>query len=116
MGQNVSGGQKQRLGLARTVIRESDIYIFDDSFSALDYLTESRIRARLEERLRGKTVITVTQRVSTALGASRIYVMDRGEIVAHGTHEELLSSSDIYREICLSQIGEKALGGGACEK
>ena len=116
MGQNVSGGQKQRLGLARTVIRESDIYIFDDSFSALDYLTESRIRSRLEARLRGKTVITVTQRVSTALGASRIYVMDRGEIVAHGTHEELLRESDIYREICLSQIGEEALGGGACEK
>ncbi len=116
MGQNASGGQKQRLGLARTVIREADIYIFDDSFSALDYLTESRIRSRLAERLKGKTVIIVTQRVSTALGADRIYVMDHGEIVAHGTHEELLSTSDIYREICISQIGENALGGGACEK
>ena len=115
LGQNVSGGQKQRINMARTVIREAPVYIFDDSFSALDYLTERKIQAKLFERLGKKTKILVTQRVSTALAADRIYVMDKGRISAFGTHSELLESSDIYREICLSQLGEKAIGGESVE-
>lgn len=111
LGQNVSGGQKQRINMARTVIREAPIYIFDDSFSALDYLTERKIQSKLFEKLRAKTKILVTQRVSTALAADRIYVMDKGRISASGTHSELVAASDIYREICLSQLGEKAMGG-----
>lgn len=116
LGQNVSGGQKQRINMARTVIREAPVYIFDDSFSALDYLTERRIQSRLFARLEGRTKILVTQRVSTALFADRIYVMDRGRISAVGTHDELISSSDIYREICISQLGKRALGGDLYEK
>ena len=111
LGQNVSGGQKQRINMARTVIRNAPIYVFDDSFSALDYLTERKIQRKLFTRLRGKTVILVTQRVSTALAADRIYVMDRGEISAVGTHKELIEVSDIYREICISQLGREAVGG-----
>ena len=116
LGQNVSGGQKQRINMARTVIREAPVYIFEDSFSALDYLTERRIQSRLFARLEGRTKILVTQRVSTALFADRIYVMDRGRISAVGTHDELISSSDIYREICISQLGKRALGGDLYEK
>ena len=97
--------------MARTVIRNAPIYVFDDSFSALDYLTERKIQRKLFTRLRGKTVILVTQRVSTALAADRIYVMDRGEISAVGTHKELIEVSDIYREICISQLGREAVGG-----
>lgn len=115
LGQNVSGGQKQRINMARTVIREAPIYIFDDSFSALDYLTERKIQQKLFARLRGRTKILVTQRVSTALAADRIYVMDRGRISAVGTHDELLRSSDIYREICVSQLGKRVLGGDTLE-
>jgi ATP-binding cassette subfamily B protein len=115
LGQNVSGGQKQRINMARTVIREAPIYIFDDSFSALDYLTERKIQQKLFSRLRGRTKILVTQRVSTALAADRIYVMDRGRISAVGTHNELLHSSDIYREICISQLGNRVLGGDILE-
>ena len=115
LGQNVSGGQKQRINMARTVIREAPIYIFDDSFSALDYLTERKIQQKLFERLKGRTKILVTQRVSTALAADRIYVMDRGRISAVGTHDELLLSSDIYREICVSQLGKRTLGGDTLE-
>lgn len=116
LGQNVSGGQKQRINMARTVIREAPIYIFDDSFSALDYLTERKIQQKLFARLRGRTKILVTQRVSTALAADRIYVMDRGRVSAVGTHRELIRSSDIYREICVSQLGERALGGDVSEE
>ena len=116
LGQNVSGGQKQRINMARTVIREAPIYVFDDSFSALDYLTERKIQKKLFARLKGKTKILVTQRVSTALAADRIYVMDRGRISAVGTHKELIESSDIYREICVSQLGKRALGGDSNEK
>ena len=115
LGQNVSGGQKQRINMARTVIREAPIYVFDDSFSALDYLTEKRIQERLFDRLRGRTKILVTQRVSTALAADRIYVMDKGKISAVGTHRELIRCSDIYREICISQLGAKAIGGDESE-
>lgn len=110
-GRNVSGGQKQRINMARTVIRPADIYIFDDSFSALDFLTESHIKANLKDRLAGRTQITVTQRVGTAMSAERIFVMDGGRIVAEGTHRELIEISDIYREICVSQLGADAIGG-----
>lgn len=110
-GRNVSGGQKQRINMARTVIRPAEVYVFDDSFSALDFLTESRIKERLSHRLNGRTQITVTQRVGTAMSAERIFVMDGGRIVAVGNHRELLESSDIYREICISQLGADALGG-----
>lgn len=111
-GQNISGGQKQRCNMARTLIKEAPIYIFDDSFSALDYLTERKVRNKLNSRLLGKTVITVTQRISTALYADRIFVMDGGRIVGSGTHRELIRDCDTYREIAISQLGEKALGGG----
>ena len=111
MGTNVSGGQKQRINLARTALKKARVYIFDDSFSALDYLTEKTIRENLEKRIGGSTVITVTQRASTAMAADLIYVMDGGKIVGKGTHKELLGSSDIYREICLTQLGKDALGG-----
>ncbi|MBR2337756.1 MAG: ABC transporter ATP-binding protein [Clostridia bacterium] len=110
-GQNVSGGQKQRINLARTVIRQADVYVFDDSFSALDFLTESIIKKNLSARLKGKTQITITQRVSTAMHAEKIFVMDKGEITAVGTHEELIKASDIYREICISQLGKDSVGG-----
>lgn len=112
-GRNVSGGQKQRINMARTVIREADIYIFDDSFSALDFLTERTIKDNLAKRLAGKTQITVTQRVGTAMSAERIFVMDDGKIVASGTHSELLEACSIYREICISQLGKDAIGGDA---
>ena len=107
MGQNASGGQKQRINMARAVIREAAAYIFDDSFSALDYITERKIQKKLFEKLKDKTKIIVTQRVSTALAAERIYVMERGEIVGEGNHNSLLKSSSVYREICVSQLGEE---------
>lgn len=115
MGRNVSGGQRQRLNMARTVLREADIYVFDDSFSALDFLTESRIKQKLWHRLDGKTIITVTQRVSTAMSADRIYVMDRGSITDVGTHAELIKASSIYREICISQLGKASVTEGGVE-
>ncbi len=116
MGQNVSGGQKQRLNMARAVIKNADIYLFDDSFSALDFLTESEIRENYLSLLRGKTQIIVTQRISTAMSAERIYVMNDGSIIDFGSHTELLSSCDIYREIAESQLGKNAFGGEAYEK
>ena len=104
-GQNVSGGQRQRLNMARTVIKKADVYIFDDSFSALDFLTESEIKGNYSELLRGKSRIVATQRISTAMSADRIYVLDKGCIIGVGTHSELLSSCPIYREIADSQLG-----------
>ena len=107
MGRNVSGGQKQRLNMARAVIKDADIYIFDDSFSALDYLTESEIRENYRLRLNGKSRIVATQRISTAMSADRIYVMDKGKIVGVGVHRELMESCPIYREIAKSQLGNR---------
>ncbi len=104
-GQNVSGGQRQRLNMARTVIKEADVYIFDDSFSALDFLTESEIKENYASLLQGKSRIVATQRISTAMNADRIYVLDKGRIIGVGTHTELLSSCPIYREITDSQLG-----------
>ena len=104
-GSNLSGGQRQRLAIARAVIKQAPIYIFDDSFSALDFLTESRLRSRLREELAGRTQIVVTQRVTTARGSDRIFVMDQGRLVDGGRHEELLERCQVYREIYLSQTG-----------
>ncbi len=104
-GQNVSGGQRQRLNMARTVIKNADIYIFDDSFSALDFLTESEIKENYAKLLSGKTRIIATQRISTAMSADRIYVMEKGSIIGEGTHSELIKKCPIYKEIAVSQLG-----------
>lgn len=106
-GGNLSGGQKQRITIARAILKDASTYIFDDSFSALDFLTESRLRAKLNERLRGKTKIIVTQRVSTARSCDKIFVFDGGRLLAVGNHERLLNDCDVYREIYLSQTGEE---------
>ena len=111
-GQNVSGGQRQRLNMARTVIKSTDVYIFDDSFSALDFLTESEIKKNYDTLLSGKTRIVATQRISTAMSADRIYVMDKGEIIGVGTHNELLSCCPVYREIADSQLGSRRKEAG----
>ena len=107
-GSNLSGGQRQRLAIARALIKDAPIYIFDDSFSALDFLTESRLRARLREELAGKTQIIVTQRVTTAKNADCIFVMEQGKVNDWGKHEELLSRCQVYREIYFSQTGGDA--------
>lgn len=103
-GSNLSGGQKQRLSIARAVVKKPDIYIFDDSFSALDYKTDAQLRARLKEVTQEATVLIVAQRVGTIMDADQIIVLDKGEIVGRGTHDELMQSNDIYREIANSQL------------
>jgi ATP-binding cassette subfamily B multidrug efflux pump len=105
-GSNVSGGQRQRLAIARAIVKDAAIYIFDDSFSALDFATDARLRAALERELGGATVIIVAQRVGTILNADRIIVMDGGRIVGSGTHRELLETNETYREIVYSQLSE----------
>jgi ATP-binding cassette subfamily B protein len=105
-GSNVSGGQRQRLAIARAVVKDAPIYIFDDSFSALDFATDARLRAALERELGGATVIIVAQRVGTILNADQILVMDDGRIVGSGTHRELLETNETYREIVYSQLSE----------
>ncbi|HRV73480.1 MAG TPA: ABC transporter ATP-binding protein [Eubacteriales bacterium] len=104
-GSNLSGGQKQRVNIARTILKPASIYIFDDSFSALDYLTESKLRRELNAQLAGKTQIIITQRAATAMRCDKVYVMDRGQIVGCGTHERLLKECRIYKEIYDSQLG-----------
>lgn len=104
-GANLSGGQKQRINISRTIIKPASVYIFDDSFSALDYLTESNLRRELNACLKGKTQIIITQRAATAMRCDKVYVMDRGCIVGEGTHEELLKTCTIYKEIYDSQLG-----------
>jgi ATP-binding cassette subfamily B multidrug efflux pump len=105
-GANVSGGQRQRLAIARAIVKNAPIYIFDDSFSALDFATDARLRAALERELGGATVIIVAQRVGTILNADRIIVMDNGRIVGSGTHRQLLETNETYREIVYSQLSE----------
>lgn len=108
-GTNLSGGQKQRLSIARAVVRQPGIYILDDSFSALDFKTDARLRAALARETMNSTLIIVAQRVSTVMDADRIIVLDEGRIVGSGTHRELLQSSEIYREIVLSQLAEEEI-------
>ena len=107
-GTNVSGGQRQRLAIARAVIKRPLIYLFDDCFSALDATTDARLRAQLSAETRNATVVIVAQRVSTILNADRIIVLDDGAVVGSGTHEQLMVSCDEYREIVVSQLGENA--------
>ena len=104
-GNNISGGQKQRINIARTILKPASVYIFDDSFSALDYLTESNLRKALNQYLKDKTQIVVTQRAATAMRCDKVYVMEDGKVVGVGTHAELLKSCPTYKEIYLSQMG-----------
>ena len=108
-GSNLSGGQKQRLSIARAVVKQPDIFIFDDSFSALDYKTDAQLRARLKEVTGNSTMLIVAQRVGTIMDADQIIVLDEGEIVGRGTHNELMKSNNIYREIANSQLKNKSL-------
>lgn len=104
-GKNLSGGQKQRLSIARAVIKNAPVYLFDDSFSALDFLTEARLRSALGKKIAGKTQIVITQRVTSAMHCDQIFVMEKGALVGSGTHEALLDSCQVYREIYASQTG-----------
>lgn len=109
MGRNVSGGQKQRLSIARALSRKPEILVFDDSFSALDYKTDAKLREGLNEKLKDTTKIIVAQRISTIRHADKIIVLDRGEAVGMGTHDELMKNCDVYKEIALSQLSAAEL-------
>lgn len=112
-GGNVSGGQKQRLSIARAIAKNPEIFVFDDSFSALDFKTDKTLREALSEKTKDKTVIIVAQRISTILNADQIIVLEEGKVVGKGTHEELMKTSEVYKQIALSQLSEKELGGEA---
>lgn len=109
-GSNVSGGQKQRLSIARAIAKNPDIYIFDDSFSALDYKTDMVLRAALKKEIKESTVLIVAQRISTILNADQIIVLDEGKVAGIGTHKELIKTNEVYRQIAMSQLSEKELG------
>jgi ATP-binding cassette subfamily B protein len=110
-GSNVSGGQKQRLSIARALTRNAQIYIFDDSFSALDFKTDAKLRASLAEMIRvtKATVLIVAQRISSITGADKIIVLENGEIAGMGTHKELLETCRVYQEIAYSQLSREEL-------
>jgi ATP-binding cassette, subfamily B, multidrug efflux pump len=106
-GSNVSGGQRQRLAIARAIVKRPPIYLFDDSFSALDFKTDALLRAALQRETRTATVLIVAQRVGTVMNADRIIVLDNGTIDSIGTHAELMKTSETYREIVYSQLSEE---------
>ena len=111
-GNNVSGGQKQRLSIARAIAKNPEIFVFDDSFSALDFKTDLKLRTALEEVTQDKTVIIVAQRISTIMDANQIIVLDEGKIVGKGTHDELMKNNEVYRQIALSQLSKEELEDG----
>lgn len=111
-GTNLSGGQRQRVAIARALVRKPEIYVFDDSFSALDFKTDAMLRAALQKETKDSTVILVAQRVSTIMDADRIIVLDQGRAAGIGTHEELLKTCPVYRQIAASQLSEEELAGG----
>ena len=108
-GNNVSGGQKQRLSIARAIAKHPEVYIFDDSFSALDYKTDVVLRQVLKKETSESTVIIVAQRISTILHADQILVLDEGEVVGKGTHKELMDNCEVYRQIAISQLSAEDL-------
>ena len=108
-GNNVSGGQKQRLSIARAVAIDPEIYIFDDSFSALDFKTDSELRRALHKETKDATIFIVAQRVNTIMNADQIVVLDEGRVVGIGTHKKLLKSCEVYREIASSQLTKEEL-------
>jgi ATP-binding cassette subfamily B protein len=103
-GTNLSGGQKQRLAIARAIVRRPDVYVFDDSFSALDFVTDAKLRAALKAETADATVFVVAQRISTVINADRIVVLDNGRVAGVGTHAELIKKNEVYREIVASQV------------
>ena len=111
-GGNVSGGQKQRLSIARAIAIDPEIFVFDDSFSALDLKTDKILREELAKRTKDKTVIIVAQRISTIMNADQIIVLDEGKIVGKGTHEELMKTCETYQQIALSQLSKEELENG----
>ena len=111
-GQNFSGGQKQRLAIARALARKPEIIIFDDSFSALDYKTDRILRTQLREKTSHMTKLIVAQRIATIMDADQILVLDKGRVVGQGTHKELLASNEVYREIAYSQLSKEELENG----
>jgi ATP-binding cassette subfamily B protein len=106
-GTNLSGGQKQRLSIARALASHRDIYIFDDSFSALDFKTDAKLRGALVSEIKDSTVLIVSQRVNTIMNADKIIVLEKGEIVGMGKHKELMETNQVYRDIVLSQMSEE---------
>ena len=108
-GTNISGGQKQRLAIARAIARDPEIYIFDDSFSALDYKTDLVLRKELKNYTKDATSMIVAQRIGTIINADKIVVLDKGECVGIGTHKELLKKCKVYKEIALSQLSKEEL-------
>ena len=111
-GTNVSGGQKQRLSIARALVKNAKIYLFDDSFSALDFKTDKALRKALREKVGDSTIIIVAQRINTVLDAEQIIVMDEGRMAGIGTHEQLMQTCSVYKEIALSQLSEEELERG----
>ena len=110
-GTNVSGGQKQRLSIARAIAKQPEILIFDDSFSALDYKTDVALRRALKEATKDTTTLIVAQRISTILHADHIVVLDEGKVVGQGTHQELMKNCEVYHQIAVSQLSEEELAG-----
>ena len=111
-GSNFSGGQKQRLAIARALARKPEILIFDDSFSALDYKTDRKLRQELAEKTQEMTKLIVAQRISTIMDADQILVLDQGKVVGQGTHKELLANNEVYQEIAYSQLSKEELENG----
>ena len=108
-GTNVSGGQKQRLSIARAIARDPEIYIFDDSFSALDYKTDSILRRELKKYTKNATTLIVAQRIGTIINSDKIIVLDEGKVVGNGSHKELLQNCEVYKQIALSQLSKEEL-------